>query len=233
MKKKVLIIIGIIILAIIGVIAYSIISDLQQEENLKTELQELSDLVNETNIDINQVNEKLERTVTKGDYAVVEQAFKQYLKDNFDVSIAIAQILNDERITNILTVENYEEDGKEFIETKNYISTTKEQLEMYKEEYAEFFTEEKIMSYINNKNLDSYYTDFYRQELVGDIESENNDKVVESSIDEILEILDVYEKVINLLSTNANSWQIEGENIVFSSSSLQNQYNQLINELTE
>lgn len=232
MKKKILITIGIIILIVIGVIAYFVITDLQQEDKLTAELQEISNLVNSQDVDIDQINQKLDRTVTRGDYAVVEQSFKQYLKDNFDVSIKIANILNDERLTNVLTAENYENDGKDFVETKNYISTTKDQLETYKTEYKEFFTEDKAMSYINDKNLDSYYTDLYKQELVGDIENDNDSEVVENAIDDIIGILDIYEEVINFLVDNQNNWNIQDDTITFASESLQNQYNELIEKLS-
>ena len=232
MKKKILIIVGIIILIVIGVIAYFVITDLQQEDKLTAELQEISNLVNSQNIDIDQINERLDRTVTRGDYAVVEQSFKQYLKDNFDVSMKIADILNDEKLTTILTADNYKQDGKDFVETKNYISTTRDQLETYKTEYKDFFTEEKVMSYINDKNLDSYYTDLYKQELVGDIESDNETEVVESAINDVIGILDIYEEVINFLVDNQNSWNVQDDTIEFTSEGLQNQYNSLIDKLS-
>ncbi len=232
MKKKILIIVGIIILIVIGVIAYFVITDLQQEDKLTAELQEISNLVNSQNIDIDQINERLDRTVTRGDYAVVEQSFKQYLKDNFDVSMKIADILNDEKLTTILTADNYKQDGKDFVETKNYISTTRDQLETYKTEYKDFFTEDKVMSYINDKNLDSYYTDLYKQELVGDIESDNETEVVESAINDVIGILDIYEEVINFLVDNQNSWNVQDDTIEFTSESLQNQYNSLIDKLS-
>lgn len=232
MKKKILIIVGIIILIVIGVIAYFVITDLQQEDKLTAELQEISNLVNSQNIDTDQINERLDRTVTRGDYAVVEQSFKQYLKDNFDVSMKIADILNDEKLTTILTADNYKQDGKDFIETKNYISTTRDQLETYKTEYKDFFTEDKVMSYINDKNLDSYYTDLYKQELVGDIESDNETEVVESAINDVIGILDIYEEVINFLVDNQNSWNVQDDTIEFTSESLQNQYNSLIDKLS-
>ena len=232
MKKKILIIVGIIILIVIGVIAYFVITDLQQEDKLTAELQEISNLVNSQNIDIDQINERLDRTVTRGDYAVVEQSFKQYLKDNFDVSMKIADILNDEKLTIILTADNYKQDGKDFVETKNYISTTRDQLETYKTEYKEFFTEDKVMSYINDKNLDSYYTDLYKQELVGDIESDNETELVESAINDVIGILDIYEEVINFLVDNQNSWNVQDDTIEFTSESLQNQYNSLIDKLS-
>ena len=231
MKKKILIIVGIIILIVIGVIAYFVITDLQQEDKLTAELQEISNLVNSQNIDIDQINERLDRTVTRGDYAVVEQSFKQYLKDNFDVSMKIADILNDEKLTTILTADNYKQDGKDFVETKNYISTTRDQLETYKTEYKDFFTEDKVMSYINDKNLDSYYTDLYKQELVGDIESDNETGLVESAINDVIGILDIYEEVINFLVDNQNSWNVQDDTIEFTSESLQNQYNSLIGYL--
>ena len=86
------------------------------------------------------------------------------------------------------------------------------------------------MSYINDKGLDEYYIDVYKQEFVGDM-SEASDGEVESSIDEIIKILDISEQVLNLLSENQNAWEIEGENIVFNSETLSNQYDELINQL--
>ena len=230
MKKKIIIIVAIIIVAILAIMGYFIFSDLKQEENLKTELSEISDLTNAETIDTDAINERLDRIITTGDYAVVEDAFKTYLRENFDNILKITEILNDERITTLLTVENYKEDGKEFTESKNYIVTTRNELERCKAKYAEFLTEEKAMSYINDNGLDSYYTDLYKQEFVGDIES-SNDGVVESSIDEIIAILNTSEKILNLLSENQNDWEIEGENIVFSNDSLSNEYDELINSL--
>lgn len=232
MKKKVLIIIGIIVLLIIGVFAYYIISDLGQEEKLKTELNELSEMLNAENIDTDKINEKFNQTVTKGDYAKVEKSFKSYLKDNFDNAIKIAELLEDEKLTKILTADNYKEDGKDFVETKKYITTTREALKKCKNEYAKSVTEEKAMSYINGKELDDYYIDLYKQEYIGDIETENNDKTVENAIDDVIELLNVSEEIINLLTENQNSWQIEGENIVFSNNNLSEKYNQLINKLS-
>lgn len=232
MKKKLLVVIGIIVLLVVGVFAYFVISDLGQEEKLKNELNEISEMANTKNIDIEKTYERLDRTITKGDYAEVEKSFKSYLKDNFDNSIKIAKMLNDEKIVNILTVNNYVEDGKDFIETKKYIENTRNELEKCKQEYIEFFTEEKAMSYIKDKGLDSYYTDLYKQEFVGDIESHIDDKTVENSIDDIIEILNISEQVIEMLSDNQNSWQIDGENIVFNNTKLSNEYNRLLNQLS-
>ena len=231
MKKKVLIAVLIIIVIALVVIGYFVFSDMMQEDKLKTELTEIYQLTNAETIDMDAINERLNRTITKGDYAVVEEAFKSYLKDNFDNSIEIANILNDEKITSLLTVENYKEDGKDFTESKSYITTTKATLENCKEKYTEFLTEEKAMSYINDKGLDSYYTDLYKEEFVGDMETSESDGIVESSIDEVISILNTSEEILNLLSENQDSWEIDGEIIVFSSESLSDEYNELVDAL--
>ena len=231
MKKKILIILLIVIvIALIGV-GYFVFTDMGQEEKLKTELSELDQLVNAENINMDEVNNRLNRIVTTGDYAVVEEAFKSYLKENFDNSIEIANILNDEKMTTLLTVENYQNDGKDFAESKEYITNAKVTLENCKNKYTEFLTEEKAMSYINDKGLDSYYIDLYKNEIVGDMSSASQDTTVQDSIDEVIEILNTSEEVLNLLSENQESWEIDGENIVFDSESLSNQYNELIKSL--
>ena len=231
MKKKVLIVLLIIIvIALVGV-GYFVFTDMQQEEKLKTELSELNDLVNAENIDMDAVNEKLDRRITTGDYEKVEDAYKSYLRDNFDNSIQIANILNDEKITTLLTVENYESDGKDFIESKEYITNIRTTFEECKNKYTEFLTEEKAMSYINDKGLDSYYTDLYKNEFIGDMSSATKDTIVQDSIDEVITILNTSSEVLNLLSANQSAWEIDGENISFNNESLSNQYDELVNSL--
>lgn len=57
------------------------------------------------------------------------------------------------------------------------------------------------------------------------------DTTVQDSIDEVITILNTSEEVLNLLSENQNSWEIDGENISFNSESLSNEYDSLINSL--
>ena len=169
MKKKILIAVLAVIVIALAAVGYFVIADKRQEDKLRTELSEISELTNSQTPDIDAIREKLDRTVTTGDYAVVEGAFKAYLRESFDNIIEIADILNDEKITSLLTLDNYQEDGKDFVESKNYITETRKALEECKTKYTEAFTEEKAMSYINDNGLDDYYIDLYKREFVGDI----------------------------------------------------------------
>ena len=231
MKKKILIVLLIIIvIALIGV-GYFVFTDMKQEEKLKTELSELNDLVNAEDIDIEAVNDRLDRRLTTEDYKKVEDAYKSYLRDSFDNIIQITNILDDEKITTLLSVENYKRDGKDFTESKEYIINARTTLEECKNKYTESLTEEKAMSYINDKGLDSYFTDLYKDEYMGDMSTATQDTTVQDSIDEVIRILNTSEEILNLLSKNQNAWEIDGENISFNSESLSNQYDELISSL--
>lgn len=231
MKKKILIVLLIIIIiALIGV-GYFVFTDMKQEEKLKTELSELNDLVNAEDIDIEAVNDRLDRRLTTGEYKKVEDAYKSYLRDSFDNIIQITNILEDEKITTLLAVDNYKRDGKNFAESKEYITKTRTTLEECKNKYTESLTDEKAMSYINDKGLDSYFTDLYKDEYIGDMSKATQDTTVQDSIDEVIGVLNTSEEILNLLSENQNAWEIDGENISFNSESLSNQYDELITSL--
>lgn len=234
MKKKVIIIVTVVIVVlaiILGGFAYFVSSGLKQEEKLTAEMTELNELVDKEDYDKNAVKERLDRVITKGDYAIVEKACKQYLSDISVIGQKIDDILSDDSISELLSTENYKTDGPEFSNTKKYITETKQSLAELKSNYSELLTEDKIMSYITNKELDSYYTDLYRKELIGDLESEKNDKTVDNAINSVISLLDNIEKIIDFLIANKNDWHIEGENIVFNSNSSLNKYNELLENL--
>lgn len=231
MKKKIFIIIGVIIAVIVLGIAYMMVSDLKQEKKLKEEMEYIDELVNKEDFDSSEVNSILARNVTKNDYQVVEKAYKSYLKDSFDIIVNIKNILDDERLTENLSFENYKKDGPDFIETKKYLTETKTKLEEYKLKYTELFNQENVMSYINDKGLDTYYIDLYKNEIVGDIEKEKNDKTVENSLNDVIDVLNTTEEIIDFLIKNKGKWSLKNDGIVFDSDSLLNEYETLVSKL--
>ena len=236
MKKRFIITFAIIIvlIVIIGVIAIGIglYNDFKQEGELISECKEIMDLSNAENLDTEKINEMLTRRISAGEYLQVEDALKEYLRARFQNVTRITEILNNEKLENILTIDNYKNDGPEFATTKEYIENTKQELLDLKKRYEELFTEETVMSYINNKNLDSYYADFYKQELIGNLE-DSKDNIVEHEIDGIITILDSSNSVIDFLITNKNSWKIEGENIVFANQELSEKFLEIVNDMLE
>ena len=236
MKKRFIIIFAVIIavVLIVGVIAIGIglYHDFKQEAELIAECKEISNLTNADNLNTEKINGMLTRRISSGEYLQVEDALKEYLTARFQNVTRITEVLNDEKLENILTIDNYKNDGPDFVATKEYIENTKQKLQNLKTGYEELFKEETIMSYINNKNVDSYYVDFYKQELIGNPE-DYKDNIVEHEIDGIISILDGSNSVIDFLIANKNNWKIEGENILFANEDLSNKFLEIINDMLE
>ena len=230
--KKILIAVGVVVALIVLLLTIIIIKDLNQEEKLRQELNEIDSLINFDEFDYDKVNERLGKTISSGDYLVVEKAAKKYLKDTIDITLTYVNLVTDEKFSNVLTLENYQEDGPNFINTKLYIKETKEQIEDNKNKILNQFNNETVLSYIENKNLDSYYIDFYKSlAFSSEAEITKNKQEIEQNINVIIDTLNVYDEVINFLITNKNDWIIEGEYIVFSNEEIHEQYNQLLLKL--
>lgn len=229
MKKKwiILIVIGVILLlGILGFFAYNIVSELQQESKLTTEMNEIATIIASNEYTEESINNRLDSRVTTGDYGKVENAAKTYLKDVIQLNLELIDLVKDERIGNMLSVENYEEDGPEFTNTKTYLDTTIQRLEEMKTDYAEYMAEEKIMSYIQNENLDEYYNELYRK-IMGESQYEE----ITASLNDLIDVLNKSNNIIDFLKENSGSWKIQNDMIVFSTNELIDEYNNLVNEL--
>lgn len=228
MKKKIFITIGVLILLIAILIAIFVVKDLRQEKTLRDEIASIQELAGSEQMDT--VNEKLGHIVTTGDYAKVEKAVKNYMEDNFNNAITIAEVLSDEVLTSALTAENYTSDGPDFVKTKLLLDDLKERLTNAKEEMKRLSEDETVMSYLKDKE-DSYYVDLYK-EIIGEEESASEDAIeIGQSIDEVLDMVAVEQSVIDFLSENKGQWTVQDGIIAFSDEALNVQYNQLLLEL--
>ncbi len=230
MKKKwIFLIVGIIVLvlAIVGVLAYSAVTDLKKENELKAEMNEISTIIASNNYTAESINKRLDERVSDGEYGEVEDAAKSYLKEVIQLNLELIEMVNDGKMTKILSVENYKEDGKEFTNTKNYIKEAIEKLENLKKNYSDYMQEEKVMSYINKKNLDDYYVELYKT-IMGESQYEE----IETSINELISLLNKSNDIIDFLRENKDSWEIENGTILFETDELVSEYNTLVDSLS-
>ena len=227
-KSKIILIIAIVvILAIIAIFAYSIVSELGQENKLNEEMNEISTIIASNDYTEEEINQRLDERVTDGDYGKVENAAKTYLKDVIKLNIELSQIVNNGELSTMLTSNNYQEDGPEFTNTKEYISSTTQRLEEMKKEYEEYMSTEKVMSYIEKENVDEYYVELYKT-----IMGESSYEEISSSIDELIDVLNKSNNIIDFLIENKGSWEIQDDMIVFSTNEQIEEYNNLIAQLS-
>lgn len=229
MKKKILIAVAVIAILVIGVIAFFVISDLQQEAKFNDEMLALEEIMNADELDFDAIYAKTDVIVTKGDYGVVEEAIKNYIKDTSSIAEKIIDTMNSEEFGTILTIENFEKDGKEFTESKEFITTTRETLEQCKEEYEQQFSEEKMMSYINDKGLDEYYVELYKNEIL--TVSEEDNQTVQESIDQVIDLLDKVEDAIDYLIENEDDWNIINGSLMFLDQDKLDEYQEILSKI--
>lgn len=234
MKKglKIGIIVGIIALAIILIGGYLFLNDGVQKTKIVEEFQQIEALTSDGDFEMEALKEITDRTVVSGKYASVEKAGKNYANDIFGTAYELKTILEDERMSKILTASNYQEDGPEFVESKKYLSETKQKLEEGKAKMLGYLEEDKINSYIEAETSDAYCTELYRQLLSEDINMpEAEKKELETSIDKVVKMLDIANEVLDFLVANNGKWEVEGEQVLFDSNSLVTQYNGFLTRL--
>lgn len=230
-KKIVFIVIGIIILVLLGIFGYMVADEMNQTNKLIIEVDEVSQMFNQTSLDYEAIEQKLSTNVSKGDYLVVEKAVKQYLSDALASMKELQSVVDDDRITTLLTIDNYAEDGPDFVNTKEYIQNTRTALENLKNEFISYTTQEKMDEYISDKGLDEYYIELYNELMGGDEIMQADIEELESSLDSIINMLNNTDVVIDFLIENKDSWELQGENIVFFSNDLVNEYNELTSNI--
>ena len=229
MKKKILITLAVLVIIVVGIIAFFVVSDIQQEKKLNDGMLASENMMNTDELDFEAIYEKTDLIVTKGDYGIIEKAIKSYIKDTALVAEKIIDAMNSEEFGTIISIENFEEDGKEFTESKEFIKTTRENLEQYKEEYGNQFDEEKIMSYINDKNLDEYYVDLYKNEVL--TVSQEDNQTVQDSIDQVIDLLDKMEDAIDYLIENKDDWNVIDGSLMFLDQDKLDEYQDILSRI--
>lgn len=228
MKKKIILIVVILLLIAGGTIAYLYMTDMKQEEILIQEVNKISELdLSSDDVDMD--------IKTKGDYAIVEKAIKDYINEYSNITKATMNIVNDEKVEDILSIENYKKDGPDFVETKKYVENSKKEFNDNIQKLIELTNEESIKKNIEKANLtDNYYLELYNNLMLGEEMSQDLKDTEADLVDskEMLnEVYDTQENVIDFLVKNKGKWSIEGDELQFESDDLANKYEELIDSL--
>lgn len=225
--KKILFIIGIIIVIIISLLANLIIKDLKIEDQLKQEIVNISNknLLTD-NYDIH--------VVTTGDYAYVEEAIKKFYKELSDNIKTMNLQLNNEALINILSANNIKTDGPDFVQSYQLLDEVQTKSSEALNNIAALCNEEYIKNLLDKEKVDSYYIDLYQQLMYTekDLETFRQTKEEMETLNNNLNtFLNKVRGMLQMLQKNQNSWKIENGQLYFNQNSLVNEYNRLYNEL--
>ena len=201
-----------------SVIFYSVNQELKIENNLS----EIDYLVNYDMFD-SRIDDLLNNYVSSGNYLVVEKATKEYLKDILYYARRIDELNDNEEFIMVLSMENFYSDMPEFNDSLRIIADVSLEITDIQENFVNLLQEDVVLSYLND-NIFSYYKDYYK-ELIFDADSIEDDALtIESNLDFVLSVLDLYEEFYTFLSDNKDDWIVDGEYIYFSNTDLEEEY---------
>jgi len=171
---------------------------------------------------------------TRGGYAVVEKAIKEYL-DNDAVSLQkVLVIMNDKKISRLLSYDNYKNDGPEFKNSLNYITTNKEVFNKEIDSLINNLDEKNIKKYIRTKTKDKYYINLYDELMLSSKftkEFNNTKSMLENTKTHVNNIFDTSSEVLNFLVLYKDDWVLEDNQIKFRKQEQYNYYMELVSKV--
>lgn len=214
-NKKVIVIVAIVIaiIAVVGVVGFIFVNDFAQRAIIGSEMEK-----------INTSGEIDEEIKSSGKYADVEKALKDYVVEYQGIAVSIAKQYENEKLTNILSADNYKNDGPEFTESKKLIEDVKKQGEEAKTKLAEMVTDEYKDKRADEVGLTGKYKDLFKTSI--QLESELSD--VNKTIDNVNNYLSKIDDVFNFLKENKSNWEVKNNRVEFKSMSQVTKYNSLI-----
>ena len=233
MNKTAKIILNVLILILISIIIFLVLRNFLLDKKLKDEINKTYNLIIMDDYNYKDVYEKIDNIVTKEGYAIVEDSAKDYLLDYFLEVLNLDETYEKANIENIISIENIKKDGKEFKNSKETLSSLKESIENIEEEILNNLNKEKMISYINDKNLaDSYIKLYESLDFMKDKNIEKRKSQIEDKVNSYLSKINKIEEVIDFLIKN-NNWKVENEQVKYEDEQLSIEYNEMINSIYE
>lgn len=223
MNKNAKIILNILILILIAIIIFLILRNFFLDYQVKKEVNDVYEMIIVDDYDYKEVYERLDNIVTKEGYAVVEDSAKDYLLDYF-VEILKLDELMEYDLDSVLT--NYQK-TKESQEIKISLNNLKEEILEAKELMLANLNKEKMMTYINDKNLDDSYVKLYESlDFIKEKSIENRKEQITDKVNNYVNKINNIFAVLDFL--NNNEWQLVDNKVIFKDATLQNEYNELV-----
>lgn len=235
MKRKYIIIISIISLVLLATITFGKIGlDFYKETKIKEEIKEIMKYINTSNYTDQKLTEILERSVVKkGDYNEVETSIKNYYKDLANDLSNLQFLLSEDNFVNYLSADNLKEDQPNFIKSKANLVNSASQIE---EVYQNINTRTTDINtkryYIADKQVKTYYKDFYLS-LIEDNITEEFTKKIKAEKNNGIEKTKTYNQVLDFLIANEGHWNLNQDIIVFDETTLYEEYLNITKSLKE
>ena len=203
-----------------------------QENDFAKEMQEYKALFNAKEPDLEKISERAKDIRTSGYYMYVELAAKEYLRDVFGPFLAVKQSREGLVFKDGITKELIEAGQPEFKDALAAIDDMQTNIELLRVTASISFSEEAAIGYLEG-DLEDYYTELLLDqvsEVYTDTQLKQQFLVYASQMQEQH---DIYKEAIDFLVAHNGSWHLENDVVVFKTTALTNQYNQILAKLDQ
>ena len=226
-RKKFFFIFCFIIIDAILVVGFLVIRDATSLSKLDNEMS----IIYKKDITKDRYNTKLK---SNGGYAVVEKTIKDYL-DYYAVNIQkLSQMLDDPKLAEMLSYDNYSKDGPNFNESLKYLEDNKKSFNKIVDELLENMNEDNINKRIFDKTNDSYYISLYKDIMFSDEMSDELNNINDLLNNVKTDANDIYDTcitVLNYLKVYQGEWTLEDGEIKFKTQDMYDYYTGLVNKV--
>ena len=193
-----------LIVTFLAIVGYYVYDGLKTEKILDDEFSKIEYIINRDGISNNTLDIMLNNYVADGEYLQVEMAIKNYFKDFLNECRRLEDLYTNYELNRVLYLDNFDEDAPYFETSKKIITDAQVDFTSIQKNLTDYFSKEKIMSYINDYDLSWYYVDYYENMTIDENIIDENKEEIDSSIEYVLAVLNAYNNYFTFLSDNAD-----------------------------
>lgn len=226
-KKRFIFILIFIFIDVALIIGFLLIRDATNINKLEKEI----DVISELSLDSNNFDRKIK---TSGGYAIVEKSIKDRLSYFSNGMSEITTLVNDSKLSKVLSYDNYNGDGPEFRKSLTYLEESSTKFNKKIDELLEAMDDDNLRDYIYKKSDNKYYVSLYKKYMFNDdimINIKEAKDLLNKTKIRVNNIYDVSIDVLNFLNLYQENWKLEDGEIKFQTEELYNYYIGLISKV--
>lgn len=239
MKQKKGLIIGLIVaflavFAVASVMGYRMFRQVRHKQAmnvLTAELNKMEGAISNQAFTEEESAQILDRTVSQGEYAVVERGVKDHYKDLVARQKEMVQYLGQDELSQFITTEALLADAPNFETTIQKLGEFRATEQKLRDSFLYLTSEEGVRQYQPSglkgdlqKVFDNYVTE---------ITSANMASMIEGNVASYNQTMDAIGQVLDYLKTNQSSWIVENGQILFKTQESLDAFNEITNQIPQ
>ena len=174
-----------------------------------------------------------ETIYSAGKYAVVESTMKNYVNAYLRTVRQFTSIDSDDTLLAMLGASNLQADGPEYIASKAYIQTKRDEIAQLSDTLTRMGTSENVLNAFYEKNMNFFFNWIYRKTMLNTLTLDffYDESGIQAAADDLNAMLDKKEAVLDFLSRNRSGWQFGNNMIEFTDEKLLEEYLRLVDEI--